>query len=122
MITKETIFEEFKIAKQKDIAKSKTKPPYENVFTNRIAVLKSHAETKKSNPNYYRNIDINFDNLLLAYQSPVPVDHFYKVGFGKTLSEYEHDKRIAELTEKQKEREEEKTLKEKEDVKEVTFN
>ena len=122
MITKETIFEEFKIAKQKDIAKSKTKPPYENVFTNRIAVLKSHAETKKSNPNYYRNIDINFDNLLLAYQSPVPVDHFYKVGFGKPLAEYEHDKRLAELTEKQKEKEEEKSLKEKEDVKEVTFN
>ena len=122
MIDKMTIFEEFKIAKQKDIAKSKTKPPYENVFTNRIAVLKSHAETKKSNPNYYRNIDINFDNLLLAYQSPVPVDHFYKVGFGKTLAEYEHDKRLAELTEKQKEKEEEKRLKEKEDVKEVTFN
>ena len=122
MIDKMTIFEEFKIAKQKDIAKSKTKPPYENVFTNRIAVLKSHAETKKSNPNYYRNIDINFDNLLLAYQSPVPVDHFYKVGFGKTLAEYEHDKRLAELTEKQKEKEEEKKLKEKEDVKEVTFN
>ena len=119
MITKETIFEEFKIAKQKDIAKSKTKPPYENVFTNRIAVLKSHAETKKSHPNYYRNIDINFDNLLLAYQSPVPVDHFYKVGFGKTLAEYEHDKRLAELTEKQKEREEEKKLKEKEDEKTV---
>ena len=124
MIDKMTIFEEFKIAKQKDIAKSKTKPPYENVFTNRIAVLKSHAETKKSNPNYYRNIDINFDNLLLAYQSPVPVDHFYKVGFGKTLAEYEHDKRLAELTEKQKEKEEEKKLKEKEieGVKEVTFN
>ena len=72
----------------------------------------------------YRNIDINFDNLLLAYQSPVPVDHFYKVGFGKTLAEYEHDKRLAELTEKQKEKEEEKKLKEKEieGVKEVTFN
>ena len=119
MITKETIFEEFKIAKQKDIAKSKTKPPYENVFTNRIAVLKSHAETKKSNPKMYRNLDINFDNLILAYSSPVPVDHFYKTTFGKTLSEYEHDKRIEELTEKQKEREEAKKLKEKEDEKTI---
>ena len=27
MMTKEQIFEEFKIAKEKDIAKSKTKPP-----------------------------------------------------------------------------------------------
>ncbi len=122
MITKETIFEEFKIAKEKDIAKSTTKPPYENVFTNRIAVLKSHADTKKTNPKMYRNLDINFDNLILAYSAPVPVDHFYKKVFGKTLSEYEHDRRIADLTEKQKEREEEKKLKEKENVKEVTFN
>ena len=122
MITKETIFEEFKIAKQKDIAKSKTKPPYENVFTNRIALLKSHRDAKKSHPNQYRHLDINFDRLILAYQSPVPVDHFYKIVFGKTLAEYEHDKRLAELTEKQKEREEEKRLKEKEDVEKVTIN
>ena len=122
MIDKMTIFDEFKIAKQKDIAKSKTKPPYENVFTNRIALLKSHRDAKKSHPNHYRNLDINFNNLLLAYQSPVPVDHFYKIVFGKTLAEYEHDKRLAELTDKQKEREEEKKLKEKENVKEVTFN
>ena len=39
MITKESIFEEFKIAKEKDIEKSKTPPQYENVFTNRIKVL-----------------------------------------------------------------------------------
>ena len=124
MITKETIFEEFKIAKEKDIAKSTTKPPYENVFTNRIAVLKSHADTKKTNPKLYRNLDINFDRLILAYQSPVPVDHFYKVGFGMTLKEYEHKKFIEEMTEKQREREEEKKKKEKEieGVKEVTFN
>ena len=122
MMTKEQVFDEFNIAKNKDIAKSTSKPPYENVFTNRLNVLKSHRDAKKSHPKSYRHLDINFDNLLLAYQSPVPVDHFYKVGFGKTLAEYEHDKRIAELTEKQKEKEEEKRLKEKEDVKEVTFN
>ena len=115
MIDKMTIFEEFKIAKNKDIAKSKTKPPYENVFTNRIALLKSHRDAKKSHPNQYRHLDINFDRLIIAYQSPVPVDHFYKIGFGKTLAEYEHDKRLAELTEKQKEREEAKKLKEKEE-------
>ena len=72
--------------------------------------------------NDFDNLDINFDKLIIAYQSPVPVDYFYKKVFGKTLAEYEHDKRLAELTEKQKEREEEKKLKEKEDVKEVTFN
>ena len=115
MIDKMTIFEEFKIAKEKDIAKSTTKPPYENVFTNRLNLLKSHRDAKRSNPKSYRHLDINFDNLILAYSSPVPVDHFYKTIFGKTLSEYEHDKRIEELTEKQKEREEAKKLKEKED-------
>ena len=115
MMTKEQIFEEFKIAKEKDIAKSTTKPPYENVFTNRLNLLKSHRDAKRSNPKSYRHLDINFDNLILAYSSPVPVDHFYKTTFGKTLSEYEHDKRIEELTEKQKEREEAKKLKEKEE-------
>ncbi len=113
MMTKEQIFEEFKIAKEKDIAKSTTKPPYENVFTNRLNLLKSHRDAKKSSPKSYRHLDINFDNLILAYSSPVPVDHFYKTTFGKTLSEYEHDKRIEELTEKQKEREEAKKLEEK---------
>ena len=115
MMTKEQIFEEFKIAKEKNITKSTTKPPYENVFTNRLNLLKSHRDAKRSNPKSYRHLDINFDNLILAYSSPVPVDHFYKTIFGKTLSEYEHDKRIEELTEKQKEREEAKKLKEKED-------
>ena len=60
MMTKEQIFEEFKIAKEKDIAKSKTKPPYENVFTNRLNLLKSHRDAKKSNPKSYRHLDINF--------------------------------------------------------------
>ena len=119
MMTKEQIFEEFKIAKEKDIAKSTTKPPYENVFKNRLNLLKSHRDAKKSNPKSYRHLDINFDNLILAYSAPVPVDHFYKTIFNKTLSEYEHDKRLADLTEKQKEREEAKKLKEKEDEKTV---
>ena len=115
MMTKEQIFDEFKIAKEKDIAKSTTKPPYENVFTNRLNLLKSHRDAKKSSPKSYRHLDINFDNLILAYSSPVPVDHFYKTIFGKALAEYEHDRRIADLTEKQKEREEAKKLKEKEE-------
>ena len=119
MMTKEQIFEEFKIAKEKDIAKSTTKPPYENVFKNRLNLLKSHRDAKKSNPKSYRHLDINFDNLILAYSAPVPVDHFYKTIFNKTLSEYEHDKRLADLTEKQKEREEAKKLKEKENEKTV---
>jgi len=119
MMTKEQVFDEFKIAKDKDIAKSKSEPPYENVFTNRLNVLRSHRDAKKSHPKSYRHLDINFDNLILAYSAPVPVDHFYKKVFGKSLSEYEHDKRLAELTEKQKEREEAKKLKEKENEKTV---
>ena len=119
MMTKEQVFDEFKIAKEKDIAKSKSKPPYENVFTNRLNVLRSHRDAKKSHPKSYRHLDINFDNLILAYSAPVPVDHFYKTIFNKTLSEYEHDKRLADLTEKQKERQEAKKLKEKEDEKTV---
>ena len=125
MIDKMTIFEEFKIAKQKDIAKSKTKPPYENVFTNRIALLKSHRDAKKSHPNHYRNLDINFDNLIKAYSSQYPVDVFYNVGFGKSYKQYQFDKIIEEMTEKQKEKEEQLRKKEKlkiEDVEEVTFN
>ena len=119
MMTKEQVFDEFNIAKNKDIAKSTSKPPYENVFTNRLNVLKSHRDAKKSHPKSYRHLDINFENLILAYSAPVPVDHFYKTIFNKTLSEYEHDKRLADLTEKQKEREEAKKLKEKENEKTV---
>lgn len=119
MMTKEQVFDEFNIAKNKDIAKSTSKPPYENVFTNRLNVLKSHRDAKKSHPKSYRHLDINFDNLILAYSAPVPVDHFYKTVFGKSLSEYTHDKRIEDMTELQKEREEAKKLKEKEDEKTV---
>ena len=121
MMTKEQIFEEFKIAKEKDIAKSTTKPPYENVFTNRLNLLKSHRDAKRSNPKSYRHLDINFDRLILAYKSPVPVDHFYKVVFGKTLEQYEHDKRLQELSEAQLEKLEKQKEKE-ENVKEVSFN
>ena len=117
MMTKEQIFEEFKIAKEKDIAKSTTKPPYENVFTNRLNLLKSHRDAKRSNPKSYRHLDINFDNLILAYSSPVPVDHFYKKGFGLSYGEYLHKKKLEEEAEKKKD----KIIKEK-DVKEVTIN
>ena len=119
MMTKEQVFDEFNIAKNKDIAKSTSKPPYENVFTNRLNVLRSHRDAKKSHPKSYRHLDINFDNLILAYSAPVPVDHFYKTVFGKSLSQYTHDKRIEDLTEKQKEKEAAKKLKEKEDEKTV---
>jgi hypothetical protein len=127
MIDKQTIFEEFKIAKQKDLQQSTQNEPYEDVFTNRLQLLNSHKVAKKSNPKMYRNLDINFDNLILAYSSPVPVDHFYKKVFGLSLQEYKYKKYVEEMTEKQKEKEEKlkKEQKEKlkiEDVEEITFN
>ena len=127
MIDKQTIFEEFKIAKQKDLQQSTQNEPYEDVFTNRLQLLNSHKVAKKSNPKMYRNLDINFDNLILAYSSPVPVDHFYKKVFGLSLQEYKYKKYLEEMTEKQKEKEEKlkKEQKEKlkiEDVEEITFN
>ena len=127
MIDKQTLFDEFKIAKEKDIAKSTTSEPYEDCFTNRLELLKSHRDAKKSHPSQYRNLDVNFDNLILAYSAPVPVDHFYKKVFGMSLEEYNYQKRLEELTEKQKEKEEQLKNEEKqklkiEDVEEVTFN
>jgi|SRR6056300_134052 len=127
MIDKQTLFEEFKIAKEKDLQKSTTSEPYEDCFTNRLNLLKSHKDAKKSHPSQYRNLDVNFDNLILAYSAPVPVDHFYKKVFNMTLEQYNYQKRLEELTELQKEKEEKlkKEQKEKlkiEDVEEVTFN
>ena len=90
MIDKQTIFEEFKIAKQKDLQQSTTNEPYEDCFTNRLQLLKSHKDAKKSNPKMYRHLDINFDNLILAYSSPVPVDYFYNRIFGMSLQEYKY--------------------------------
>ena len=127
MIDKQILFDEFKIAKQKDLQQSTQNEPYEDVFTNRLQLLNSHKVAKKSNPKMYRHLDVNFDNLILAYSSPVPVDHFYKKVFGLTLQEYKYKKYVEEMTEKQKEKEEKlkKEKKEKlkiEDVEEITFN
>ena len=72
MMTKEQIFEEFKIVKSKD--EKKKKPSY----AHRIAYLQGHADAKKSHPNQYRHLDINFDNLIVMYQSGDPEMYMYK--------------------------------------------
>lgn len=100
MNTKQSIFKEFEIAKHKDIAKSKKPEPREEVFTNRLAVLKSHRDARKSNRNQYSGLDINFDKLILAYSSPSPLDHFYKVGFGMSYDEYVAKKHAEDQKEK----------------------
>ena len=49
MMTKEQIFEEFKIVKSKDEKKKKT------IYAHRIEYLQGHADAKKSHPNQYRH-------------------------------------------------------------------
>ncbi len=94
---KENLFAEFDVAKQKDIKLSKKKSLFDkenDKFTNRIQFFKDHIELKKTNPEYYSGLDINFDKLLEAWQSPSPIDHFYKTVFGMTYAE---KMRISEL-------------------------
>ena len=78
---KENLFAEFEVAKSKDLKGKKEK------YDNRIQFCKDHIELRKTNPQYYDGIDINFTNLLEAWSAPNPRDHFYLKVFGKTFSE-----------------------------------
>ena len=87
---KDNLFKEFDVAKQKDIKLSKldTLDEKENdVYKNRIKFLKEHIELKKPNPEYYSELDINFDNLLSAYLTTNPRETFYQKVFGKSFAE-----------------------------------
>ena len=87
---KDNLFKEFDVAKQKDIKLSKldTLDEKENdVYKNRIQFLKEHIELKKTNPSYYSDLDINFDNLLSAYLTTNPRETFYQKVFGKSFAE-----------------------------------
>jgi hypothetical protein len=55
--------------------------------------------------------------LLLAYQSQVPVDHFYKVGFNMSYAEY-----LSQKNAEDKDKKDETYNNERSNVKEVTFN
>ena len=72
MMTKEQIYEEFNIVKSKD--EKKKKPSY----AHRIAYLQGHVDAKKSHPNQNRHLDINFNNLIIMYQSGDPEMYMYK--------------------------------------------
>ena len=88
MITydKDTLFKEFKDAKLKDIELarvqlSKNKKVSEDtlettVYVNRIQFFKDHIRNKTLNPRVYDLLDINFENLLKAYESENPRDYF----------------------------------------------
>ena len=92
MITydKDTLFKEFKDAKAKDVALS-TKKKLEDreidVYVNRIQFFKDHIRNKTLNPKVYDLLDINFHELLLAYESDSPRDYFYISVFGKTYDQ-----------------------------------
>ena len=87
---KDNLFKEFDVAKQKDIKLSKldTLEEKENdVYKNRIQFFKEHIELKKTNPSYYSDLDINFDNLLSTYLTTNPRETFYQKVFGKSFAE-----------------------------------
>ena len=79
--SKETVFAEFDQATRADKKLKKDK------YKNRIQFCKDHIELRKTNPEYYSGIDVNFTNLLEAWSSPNPRDHFYMTVFGKSYSE-----------------------------------
>lgn len=92
MITydKDTLFREFKDAKLKDIAlstKKKLEDKETDIYTNRIQFFKDHIKNKSVNPRTYDNLDINFEELLKAYESENPRDYFYYSVFGKSYQQ-----------------------------------
>ena len=93
--SKETLFAEFDVATKKDQSSKKEK------YDNRIQFCKDHIELRKTNPQYYDGVDINFTNLLEAWSAPNPRDHFYLKVFGKTYadkmseSEYEKSEKVS---------------------------
>ena len=95
--SKETLFAEFDVAKQKDIKLSKKKSQFDkenDKFDNRIQFFKDHIKLKKEKPQYYSNIDVNFEKLLEALSSASAIDHFYQSVFGMSYGE---KMRISEL-------------------------
>ena len=78
---KDNLYKEFEVATIKDNKGKKEK------YDNRIQFFKDHIELRKNHPEYYDGIDINFTNLLEAWSSPNPRDHFYLKVFGKTYAE-----------------------------------
>ena len=105
MMTKEQIFDEFNIVKQKDL-KKKTKDGKES-YTHRIALLQSHAEAKSAHPNQYRHLDINFKNLVKMYESGDPDMYNWK----KLGIEPYHIKVAREEAEEKEKKKKEKNVK-----------
>ena len=109
--TKEMIYAEFAEAKAKDTKLGKGDD--NKVHTHRVAMLKDFIDLKKSNPQSLDNVDINFDNLLLAYQSANPRDHFYRKVFGKSYEEHRIENEITDVRDYSISDEKSQTLEEK---------
>ena len=87
---KERLFKEFADAKNKDIKLSKKKlleDKENDNYTNRLQFCKDHQELEIKHPEYYEHVRINWDNLVKAYSSDNPRDHFYMTVFGMTYAE-----------------------------------
>jgi hypothetical protein len=99
MITydKDTLFKEFKDAKSKDVALSKKKKLEDkeiDIYVNRIQFFKDHIRNKTLNPKVYDLLDINFHELLLAYESDSPRDYFYMSVFGKNYAQKMYEEEL----------------------------
>ena len=94
---KESIFKEFEIAKQKDIALSKKKllsDKENDIHKNRIKTLQEYIELENQSPEVFDDVNINFQNLLVMYQSKNPRDMFYKKVFNKSYAEKREESRV----------------------------
>ena len=99
MITydKDTLFREFRDAKQKDILLSKKKKLEDkevDIYTNRIQFFKDHIKNQSIHPRVYENLDINFNELLTAYESENPRDYFYMSVFGKSYTQKMYEEEL----------------------------
>ena len=114
--SKEMIYAEWHIAKDKDIALSTKKElddKENDIFTNRIAMLKDMADLKFKQPKVLEDVDINFNRLLIAYESPNPRDHFYRSVFGKSYMEHKIENEITDVKDYSVSDEKSQTLEEK---------
>jgi len=105
--SKETLFAEFKVAKEKDIKLSK-KVTYDEKeqdrFDNRRQFFKDHIKLKNENPKLYENVDVNFEALQKLWESSNPRDAFYMSIFGMTYAQKKADEDRQSLIEEIEER------------------
>ena len=110
MYTKEQIFTEFKDVTKKDQSKKK------EVFTNRVAYLKSLKEDMLAMPKNFANISITpeqLQNTIDCWSAPKPIDAFYKSVFGMTYAEKKQQEELEYFVYENGEKKEVRRTKEK---------